>query len=429
MISAILFGGFTALMLLGVPVAISVGVSVVAAVYYAGFGDSLYIVPQQMLEGVNNASLVALPFFILTGNLMNAGGMTDRIFAFATALVGHLRAGLAQVNVVASVVFSGINGTSVGDIGAMGPMEIRAMRKDGYSPDFAAALTVVSAVVGPLIPPSVGLIIYAHLANVSIARLFLAGVVPGFLIAVCLMIYNRLYAIRHDLPLRPRATLRELGSKGKDGFISLVAPIIIMVTVLTGYATATEAGVVACCYALVVGLFYRTLTWRGVWKAMYDTVLITAVVMAIIAFSTGMSWLLAIEQAPQDLALSITSATDNKFVFLILLLLALVLIGCFMEGVPAKLILVPVLLPLIDAFGVDRIHFGIIVQLALLVGIATPPMGIGLYLVAEIAKIPFERVSLAVLPLLIPVIVALLLITFVPQFSLYLPELILGPEQ
>ena len=424
----LLFVSFVALMLLRVPVAMSVGGSVVVTLVYAGYVDGLYIVPLQVLEGIDNASLLAVPFFILAGNLMNTVGMTDKIFNFAMALMGHYRAGLAQVNVLGSMIFAGVNGTAVGDIAGLGQIEVKAMRERGYPADFAAAVTVASSIVGPLIPPSVGLVVYAYLANQSVARMFLAGFVPGVLVGVSLMIYNRIVAGRLNVPVQPRASLRQLWDTTRGGMVALVAPAIILGAILTGFTTATEAGVLACAYALAIGAWYRQLSAAHIWKALTDTMIMTTVVMIIIGFSTVMGWLLAIEQAPQAMAKAMLLVTDSRPIFLALLIVFFLIIGCFVEGVPAKLILVPILLPMTDSYGVDRVHFGIIVQMALLIGIATPPMGIGLYVISEVARVPFERVTLAILPMLVPLLVVLVLLTYVPQFSLFLPNLVMGPE-
>ena len=426
--TAILFVSFVALMLLRVPVAMSVGGSVVLTLVYAGYADGLYIVPLQVLEGVDNASLLAVPFFILAGNLMNSVGMTDKIFNFAMALMGHFRAGLAQVNVLGSMIFAGINGTAVGDIAGLGQIEVKAMRERGYPADFSAAMTVASSIMGPLIPPSVGLVVYAYLANQSVARMFMAGFIPGVLVGISLMIYNRVVAHRLNVPVQPRATLRQLWAATREGMVALVAPAIILGAILTGFTTATEAGVLACAYALAVGAWYRQLRAEHIWKALTDTMLMTTVVMIIIGFSTVMGWLLAIEQAPQAMARAMLLVTDSRPVFLALLIVFFLIIGCFVEGVPAKLILVPILLPMTDSYGVDRVHFGIIIQMALLIGIATPPMGIGLYVVSEVARVPFERVTVAIMPMLIPLIIVLVMLTYIPQISLFLPNLVMGVE-
>lgn len=426
--ATVMFVSFVALMLLRVPVAMAVGGSVVLTLIYAGYADGLYIVPLQVLEGIDNASLLAVPFFILAGNLMNTVGMTDKIFNFAMALMGHFRAGLAQVNVLGSMIFAGVNGTAVGDIAGLGQIEVKAMRERGYPADFSAAMTVASSVVGPLIPPSVGLVVYAYLASQSVARMFLAGFVPGVLVGISLMIFNRIYAKRLDVPVEPRASLRKIIQTGREGMVALVAPAIILGAILTGFTTATEAGVLACVYALIVGAWYRQLDTGHLLKALTDTMQMTTVVMIIIGFSTVMGWLLAIEQVPQHMANTMLTVTDSRPVFLALLIVFFLIIGCFVEGVPAKLILVPILLPVTDAYGIDRVHFGIIVQMALLIGIATPPMGIGLYVISEVARVPFEKVTVAILPMLIPLIVVLVLLTYIPGFSLWLPDLVMGKE-
>ncbi|MGD1876134.1 MAG: TRAP transporter large permease [Kiloniellaceae bacterium] len=424
----ILFAAFIALILLRVPVSMSIGAAVLLAFATSDFSDALYIVPQQILEGVNKPSLAAVPFFIMAGNLMNVVGMTDRIFNFANALVGHFKAGLAQVNVLSSMIFAGVSGAAVADCAGLGTIEIKAMTERGYKPEFAAAVTVASAVVGPIIPPSIGLVVYAFLAQQSIERMFLAGLIPGLIVGFGLMVFNRLLAVKHDFPTQPRADMATVVRTGTDGILALVAPGIILGSILGGFVTATEAGVLACLYTLVLGAAYRSLTVAKLWQALTDTMLMTSVVMIIIGFSIAMGWLLAIEQVPQILGDAIFSITDSRAVFLALVMVFVLLIGCVVEGVPAKLMLVPMLLPVSDSFGVDRVHLGIILQLALLIGIATPPMGIGLYIMVEVGKVPFEKVTMAVLPFLIPLIVVLSLIAYVPALTLWLPDLVLGPD-
>ncbi len=424
----ILFGSFLALIMLRVPISIAIGVSTLVTFLTSDFSGVLQIIPQQMLEGVNKASLTAVPFFIMAGNLMNVTGVTERIFAFANSLVGHLRAGLAQVNILSSMIFAGISGAAVADCAGLGAIEIKAMREAGYKGDFAAAVTVASSVIGPLIPPSIGLVLYAFLAQQSIERMFLAGLVPGVVVGLALMLYVRFVAQFRDFPTQPRATVRQVAGTARHGFLALVAPAIILGSIMFGFVTATEAGVLACIYCIALGVWYKELTLAKFLDALSDSAMMTAVIMIIIAFSIAMGWLLAIDQAPQKLAEATFALTDNKNVFLALLLVFIILVGCVVEGVPAKLILVPTLLPVIDAYGIDRVHFGIIIQLGLLIGIATPPMGIGLYIVAEVGRVRFEKVTMAVLPMLIPLIAVLLLLTYVPQTVTFLPDLILGPQ-
>ncbi|MBI4182404.1 MAG: TRAP transporter large permease [Proteobacteria bacterium] len=424
----VLFIGFIGLVLVRVPITMAIGASVLASLLVAGYADDLYIMPQQVMEGIDNPALLAVPFFIMAGNLMNVVGLTDKIFTFAAALVGHMRAGLAQVNVVASMIFAGVSGAAVADCAGLGTVEIKAMRERGYPVDFSAAITVASSCVGPIIPPSIPLVIYAFISNTSVARLFLGGIVPGLLIGASLMIFNRILAIRYDFPREPRAPLRAVLRSAVDGVAALVAPGIILGAIIFGYTTATEAGVLACAYALLLGVIYRSITWRNLWETLSETMYITAVIMIIIGYSTVMGWLLAIEQIPQALAGIVLLATSNKYVFLALLIIFLLLIGTVVEGIPAMIILVPMLLPLIDQFGIDRVHFGLIITFGLLIGIATPPMGIGLYIMVEVAKVSFERVTIAVLPFLIPLIITLILITYIPALTLWLPNLVMGPE-
>ena len=255
-----LFGSFMALILLRVPISIAIGVAALVTFVTSDFSTNLQIIPQQMLEGVNKASLTAVPFFIMAGNLMNVTGVTERIFAFANALVGHLRAGLAQVNILSSMIFAGISGAAVADCAGLGAIEIKAMRERGYKPDFAAAITVASSVIGPLIPPSIGLVLYAFLAQQSIERMFLAGLIPGIVVGLALMTYVRIIAQFRDFPTQPRATAKEVAGTAKHGFLALLAPAIILGTIMFGFVTATEAGVLACLYCIILGVWYRELT-------------------------------------------------------------------------------------------------------------------------------------------------------------------------
>ena len=428
MMATVLFAGFILMILLRVPISMAIGAAVVAAFATSEFSTDLYIIPQQVLDGVDKPSLAAVPFFIMAGNLMNAVGMTDRIFAFASSLVGHFRAGLAQVNVLSSMIFAGVSGAAVADAAGLGTIEIKAMKERGYRAEFAAAVTVCSSVVGPLIPPSIGLVIYAFLSQQSVERMFLAGLVPGVLVGLSLMAFNRFLAIRENFPTEPKATRAEVKAHAVDGFLALVAPGIILGSILFGLVTATEAGVLACLYSIILGIAYRSLTFATFWKALTDTMLMTTVIMIIIGFSIAMGWLLAIQQVPQQLGDALFSLTENKQVFLALMMIFILLIGCVVEGVPAKLMLVPMLLPVIDAYGVDRVHFGIILQLGLLIGIVTPPMGIGLYIMVEVGKVPFEKVAVACLPFLVPLMVVWIALTFMPGLSLWLPNLLLGPQ-
>jgi tripartite ATP-independent transporter DctM subunit len=429
MVALIIFGLFTALMLIGVPVILALGVASLAGMWYAGFAGSLntlYLFPQQILEGVDAPALLAIPFFVLAGNLMNTIGVTDKIFRLANALVGHMRAGLAQVNVIGSLFFGGITGSAVADVAGIGNLVIKAMRERGYPADFSCALTVASSVIGPTMWPSVPLLIYAFSASVSVERMFLAGIGPGVMIVAALMVYNRLIAVRYNVPLSERPPLKDVLWAAFDGTWALMAPVIIIGSIISGFATPIEAGVVACTYVLILGVAYRSLTWEGLWTAFVDTALLTSAVMMIIGVSTVMSWLIAFDQVPQNLAAAVLTITDNKWVFLALVVIFFLVLGTILEPIPAMVILIPILIPLVDHFQIDRVHFGLIVVYGLLIGIVTPPVGVALFIVTRLSGVPFERICIAVLPLLVPLVVALVVITFIPSIVLIIPDLVLG---
>lgn len=406
----------------------SMGLATVLTLIVSGNSSFFFVVPQQMVEGVNSAPLLAIPFFILAGNLMNASGLTDKIFDFASNLLGHIRGGLAQVNVLASMVFAGVSGAAVADCAGLGLVEVKAMTERGYARGFSAAITAASSAVGPVIPPSIPLVIYAYIAEVSVGRMFLAGVIPGVVIAASLILTNYILSYRHEFPRMPRATLRQIARSAVNGVVALVAPVIIVGAILTGVVTATEAGVLACAYAFLIGIIYRGFTFQSLWTALYETVTITTIIMFIIAFATAMGWLFAYEQIPQKIAESMLALTQNKYVFLFLLMFFLLLIGCVIEGIPALLITLPLLLPIADYFGIDRTHFGLIVVYGILIGIVTPPMGISLYIMVGVADIKFEDIVVAILPYLIPLIAMLVLITYVPQITLALPNWLMGAQ-
>lgn len=428
MTAILLFVGFLVLLALKVPITMAIGISVLGALISAGFGGNLWVIPMRVQEGVNNTSLLAIPFFVLAGNLMNAAGLTTRLFNLANALVGHFKAGLAQVNVLASVMLAGGTGAAVADIAGLGTVEIKAMRERGYKPSFAAAITTVSAILAPFIPPSVPLVVYSYLANVSVARMFLAGIVPALLIAAALMIFNRIYASVRTLPTQEKASLGEVWLCILKGTPPLAAPGIIMAGILTGTTTAAEAGILACGYTLLLSVFYRSFRLEYIWKAIGDTMLITTMIMMIIGFANGMGWLLAVERIPQGIAAAVPELITSRLLFLFAVVAMVLVVGCFIDGVTAKLLLVPILLPLVDAYGVDRVHFGIVMQMGLILGLATPPLGIGLYIVSRIADIPVESVVRSVLPFFIPLLIVLAILATVPQISLWLPNAVLGSQ-
>lgn len=428
MLGLIVLGCFLILALIGVPIVMAIAAAGIIGMYVAGFGNAMFIVPQQVLEGIDSSALVAIPFFILAGNLLNALGMTDRMFAFASAAVGHLRGGLAQVNILSSLLFSGISGAAVADCAALGTVEIKAMRERGYSADFSASITAASSIIGPLFPPSIPLLIYAFVARESVGRLFLAGILPAIMITLALMIYVWLIAKKKNLPILSRAGFSEVVSHGVDGFLAIMAPVIILFSMLSGVATASEAGVITCIYTLGLGLYYRTFTWSKLHQAFRESVHLTGLVVLMLGFSTVISWVLAISQVPQSLATFTLSSISEPWVFLLIYVLFFLFLGMIFDTLAAMVVLLPVVLPIADIMGFDPVHFGVVTIFALMIGILTPPLGIALYIMMDIAKQPFGVLSRAIIPFLIPLFIALIIVAFVPQISLFLPDLIMGPR-
>jgi|TARA_A100001391_G_scaffold190664_5_gene163476 tripartite ATP-independent transporter DctM subunit len=426
MTGLLVLGVFMALAFLSVPILTSIIIASAAGVVALGFTDRLGIVSQQMLDGINSPALLSVPFFILAGNLLNGCKLTDRIFRFANNLVGHIRGGLAQVNILASLLFGGISGAAVADCAALGTVEVKAMRERGYPADFAAAVTAASSIVGPIFPPSIPLLIYAFVSNASVGRLFLAGIMPALLLVAVLMIYVYIVSVRRNFPREKRARFGEVARSAVDGFLTLLAPGIILGAMLTGFTTASEAGVLACIYALGLGLYYRTLNLDVLVTAFRDTAYLSTIALLMIGFSATVGWIMAFDLVPQQLADFILGNIDSKWVFILVYLLFLIVLGCVFDATAALIILVPIMLPIVDGFGIDRVHFGIFTVLTLMVGILTPPVGIALYIMMDIAKLPFEKVARATIPFLLPIVIAILLIAFVPQISLFLPNLVYG---
>lgn len=390
----------------------------------------LLVVPQYIIAGLTKFELLAVPFFILAAELMNVGGLTRRIFAFAEACVGQVRGGLAQVNILASVVFAGISGTAVADVAGLGRIEIQAMRQARYDLAASAAVTLASCVVGPLIPPSVVLIIYAITAEVSVGRMLLAGVGPGVLVAGMLMGYVYLLAWRRpeSFPTVPapdrRAWFRALGA----GLPALAAPVIILLGFAEGVFTPTEAGVVACIYSFLVAiLVYRELTLGGFLTALRRALYSSASVMFIIATASVIAWIVTRERSAMSIAAWLSGLTDAVWLQLLMVNAFLLLVGCLIEGVPALLILIPILLPVMTGLGVDPVHLGVIMILNIVIGIMTPPMGVGLFIMSSITGLSTRRIMAASAHYLIPLLLALAVVTAYPPLSLWLPQRLLGP--
>ncbi len=420
----LLFGLLFGSLALGFPVAIALAGSSAVFIIVTGQVPSM-VVAHRMINGVDSFPLLAVPFFILAGNLMNTSGITERIFEFAKALVGWMRGGLGHVNIGASVIFAGMSGAAVADAGGLGAIEIKAMRDAGYDPGFSVGVTAASSTIGPIIPPSLPMVIYGVVAGASIGQLFAAGFIPGLVMAVSLMVMVFFYSRVRNYPRDARFSIRRLGSSSRRAFLSLLTPVIIVGGILTGAFTPTEAAIAACVWALFLGLIvYRTLTWRRFLRVSYDTIETTSVVLFIVAAASIFAWLLTSNRVPEQFAALLLSASDNPIVILILINLILLIVGCFLETVAAITILVPVLLPIAVKMGVDPVHFGVIMVLNLMIGLLTPPIGMVLYVLSRVSKVPFERCVTATAPFLIPLGIVLLLVTFVPAITMWLPTLL-----
>lgn len=414
------------LLALGMSVALTLGVSSLAQLWLDG--TPLAVIAQRMTKSISDSfPLLAVPFFIFAGNLMNTGGITERIFAFARVLVGHLRGGLGHVNVVASVVFSGMSGSALADAGGLGNMEIRAMRNAGYDAGFAGAVTVASCIIGPMIPPSIPMVLYGVLADVSIGRLFLGGVVPGLLTAAALMAMIAWFARRRDYPRDPVPTASDVGRAFARAALPMATPGIIIAGIAFGFFSPTEAAVVASLYALVLSFgVYREMTLADLAQVILDTIRMSAMVCLIVATASIFAWILAAHQAPMRLAGWLLTVTENPLLLLVIINAAVLVAGFFIEGLAIMILIVPVLAPTLLSAGIDPVHFGVVFIFNLMIGLMTPPMGVGLFVVSGVSGIRLETLIRETIPFLLPLAAVLVLLILVPGFVTWLPNLLLG---
>ena len=424
----VIFGTFVGLMFLGVPVAISMGFTAAMTFVFLGEGFVLTMLAQRMYSSTTAFTLLAIPFFILAGNLMNTGGITRRVFRFALALVGHLRGGLGHVNVVASMIFSGMSGAAVADAAGLGLVEMEAMTKAGYSPRFSAAVTAASSTIGPVVPPSIPFVIYGSITGVSVGKLFLAGCTPGVLMGIAMMIGVYFVSRRRNYPKEAMASFKELISSAREASLALGTPVIIIGGILGGIFTPTEAAVVASVYALFLGLVvYKELSIRDLPRVLWETLLHTIRVMFIISAAGFFGWLLIHQRIPEQVITGLTALTASKWALLMIIIFILLVLGCFMEGIAVLVITIPVFMPLIALYNINDVQFGVIMTLCSMLGLLTPPVGMSLYAVSSISGVAIGPLTREMWPYLLGIFTVLLIMTFFPDFSLWLPNLLMGP--
>ncbi len=421
----ILFVSLFGLMLMRVPIAFALALSSFAYILYSGLPPVLLM--HNMVNGMDSFPLLAIPFFILAGALMNSAGITARIFGFARAIVGWMHGGLGHVNVGASIIFAGMSGAAVADAGGLGAIEIKAMREAGYDDDFSVGVTAASSTIGPIIPPSLPLVIFGVMASVSIGKLFVAGIVPGLLMALSLSVMIWWMSRKRNYPRDVSFSPSVIATRFKAAFLPLMTPVIIVGGIVSGAFTPTEAAIGAVAYALILGtVLYRTLTVRKLAVISLETIETTAAIMMIVGAASVFAWILTANQVAAHFAEFVLSFTDSKAVVLLLIMAVVLIAGLFMETIAAISILVPVLMPVAAQFGIDPVHLGIIVILNLMLGLLTPPVGMVLFVLSRVSKVPFEQCVRATLPFLVPLLGVLLLLTFVPALVLWLPNMLYG---
>ncbi|MCE8035318.1 TRAP transporter large permease [Billgrantia tianxiuensis] len=416
---------FLAHVLLGLPLFLALLVTAVVGFLFVDPAMIARMLPQQFFGGINVFSLMAIPLFILAGNLMNASGLTERLMGLARLLVGHLRGGLGHVNVVSSVFFAGVNGSAVADTSALGSLLVPAMQKEGYSRAFAAGLTAGSSLIGPIIPPSIFMILYASLTNTSVGDLFLAGVIPGLLLGVAFMGMNAWYAWRHGLPKRgglPR--LGELGLAALAALPALIAPFIIVAGIVLGFVTPTESGALTALYVALCGILLGGLRLGDFWSALLDTARLTSAIFLIMAASATISWLLSYAQVPAQFVSLLAPYIDNAVLILLLLSAITFVTGMFMEEVSALMLLTPIFAPVAMMAGIDPVHLGIVITLNITIALITPPMGACVFVAAAVSRIEIVALFRTIWPFVLTAIGVLLLLILFPQLTLWLPAAI-----
>lgn len=420
-----MLGVFLVHVLLGLPLFIALLTTAIVGFLFVDPAMIPRMMPQQFFSGINAFSLMAIPLFILAGNLMNVSGLTERLMGLARLLVGHMRGGMGHVNVVSSVFFAGVNGSAVADTSALGSLLVPAMEKEGYSRAFAAGLTAGSSLIGPIIPPSIFMILYASLTNTSVGDLFLAGVVPGLLLGVAFMGMNAWYAWKKRMPKRGELpSLKALSIAALVAFPALIAPVIIVAGIVLGVVTPTESGALTALYVALCGVLLGGLQLPQFWQAIKDTARLTSAIFLIMAASATISWLLSYAQVPQQFVTLLAPYAENAVIILLLLSLITFLTGMFMEEVSALMLLTPIFAPVAMMAGIDPIHLGVIITLNITIALITPPMGACVFVAAAVSRIEIVSLFKTIWPFVLTAIAVLILLIFFPALTLWLPQLL-----
>ena len=411
------------LFILGVPVAFSLGITAVVLMLMQYGTIQINTLAQMTVSGINSFTMLAVPLFLLAGKLMNTGGITNRLFNFAKVIIGFLPGGLGHVNVVSSIIFAGMSGTAVSDAGGLGAIEIKAMKDHGFDTDFACAVTSASSTIGPIIPPSLPMVVYGMMASASVGALFMAGILPGLLMAAVMMVVVTVYAVKNNYPREPFPTVKALFISLKEGILPLMTPIIIIGGIYSGYFTATEAAVVAVVYSFILSVFvYKEMNMKQLTDVLRETVKDSATIGLILATSALYGNVLIRAQIPQQLLELLTGSISSPIVMMLILNVFLLIVGCFMEPISAITILMPLLNPLIQAMGINPVHFGVVMVLNLMIGLLTPPFGMVLFVISRIGDISIIRPTKALIPWIGALLFTLLILSLFPQISLFLPK-------
>jgi len=426
MLTLLIFTLLLVLIMMNLPIAVAMGMT--AIIFFIGLGNSslLTMLPQRMYASTTSFTLLAIPFFILAGNLMNTGGITNRIFRFAKAVIGHVPGGLGQVSVVANVIFSGMSGSAIADAAGLGQILHKAMVDNGFKPKFSAAIVASAATIGPVIPPSIPFVLYGALTGVSVSKLFLAGFIPGALMAIAMMVAIAFLARRYHLPKGNKADFKELVVSVKEALLPLLTPVIIIGGILTGFFTPTEAAVVACLYALFLGFLYKDLTLKDLPSVFWLSIKQTISLMFIIAAAGFFGWLTIHQKIPDQIIFSLTDMSATSTGILAMIIIIVLILGCFLEGNAIFIITIPIFLPIAQKFGIDLVNFGVVMTLLIMLGNLTPPVGMCLFAVSSFSKVSIGTLAKEVWPYLIGIFMVTVLIAYVPQIATFLPNLIMG---